>query len=66
MIITILCVALLACSILFFIYHRISKKYIKVDTILQNAILEAYEQAVEKENSFETKAYKKLLLKIKR
>ena len=66
MIITILCVVLLACSILFFIYNRVSKKYIKVDTILQNAILEAYEQAVEKENSFETKAYKKLLLKIKR
>lgn len=66
MIITILCVVLLACSILFFIYNRVSRKYIKVDTILQNAILEAYEQAVEKENSFETKAYKKLLLKIKR
>lgn len=66
MIITILCVVLLACSILFFIYNRVSRKYIKVDTILQNAILEAYEQAVEKENHFETKAYKKLLLKIKR
>lgn len=66
MIITILCVVLLACSILFFIYNRVSRKYIKVDTILQNAILEAYKQAVEKENSFETKAYKKLLLKIKR
>ena len=61
----ILCVVLLACSILFFIYNRVSKRYIKVDTILQNAILEAYIQALENDNNFEIKTYKKLLAKIK-
>ena len=39
----------------------ISKKYIKVDYILQNAVIKAYETAKEENNLFEVREYKTLL-----
>ena len=43
----------------------VSKKYIKKDIILQNAVFEALVQATENHNKFEQKAYEKLLNEIK-
>ena len=39
----------------------ISKKYIKVDYILQNAVIKAYETAKKENNLFEVREYKTLL-----
>ena len=41
------------------------RKYIKVSTALQNAVLEAYEQAAKNKNKFEVKKYQELLKEIK-
>ena len=43
----------------------VSKKYIKKDIVLQNAVFEALVQATENHNKFEQKAYEKLLNEIK-
>lgn len=43
----------------------VKKKYVKVDPVMHNAILEAYEQAKKKGNDFEAKKYKELNDKIK-
>jgi len=44
----------------------VDRKYIESNVILQNAICEALEQAIEKDNKFEIKAYTDLFNKIKR
>ena len=43
----------------------IDKRYIEVNVVLQNAVMEALEQAVDKENDFEVKAYTELFKKVK-
>lgn len=44
---------------------NVERKTINVDVILHNAVLEALEQAEEKNNQFEVKAYKGLLENMK-
>ncbi len=43
----------------------VDRKYVEVDVILHNAITEAIDQAKEKNNNFELRAYTKLFNKIK-
>ena len=43
------------------IEEKIKKKYILPDVILHNAVLEAYEAAIDKDDKFEINAYGKLL-----
>lgn len=45
--------------------NNVERKTIKADVILHNAILEALDQAREKNNKFEEKAYSDLLEKMK-
>ena len=43
----------------------VDRKYVEVDVILHNAVSEAIDQAKEKNNNFELKAYTELFNKIK-
>lgn len=47
------------------ITSQVRRKYIKPTPTLYNAVLEAYQQACEKEDEFEQKAYDRLMLEIK-
>ena len=63
----------IVCACLLYLLHRkdmreferfensLKRKYIRVDTVLHNAIIEAYERAEEKGNNFEIKQYQRLL-----
>lgn len=50
-------------------YHTlektVEKSYIKADVRVYNAIYEAYEQAIEKDNNFEARIFSNLLQEIK-
>ena len=50
----------------FLLYESIKEKYIRVNVILKNAVLEALEHAKKHQNTFEIKAYTDLLKKIER
>lgn len=47
------------------VQHEMERRYVKMDIILHNAVLEAYENALKTNNMFTAKKYQKLLNEMK-